>query len=196
LVANDDGHQFARIARTGGALFAGAAVMIGVATATLNLDTSVAFLTPVLVHTARAGEGRGSLLSGWLLLSNAGSLFLVGSNLTKLIVLGQQHLSGADFLARMWATALAALVVAAAVVERAAGTGRPAPGGPCQRTRSTISGPAPDWAVPLAVPQATWRPGGCVAVRRARSRGLLLGEGWIFTVESASREIRSRLPPP
>jgi hypothetical protein len=31
--------------------------MIGVATATLNLDTSVAFLTPVLVHTARAGEG-------------------------------------------------------------------------------------------------------------------------------------------
>jgi hypothetical protein len=31
--------------------------MIGVATATLNLDTTVAFLTPVLAHTARNREG-------------------------------------------------------------------------------------------------------------------------------------------
>jgi arsenical pump membrane protein len=123
LVANDDGlfaaagHQLARVARTGGVLFAGAVVMIGVATATLNLDTSVAFLTPVLVYTARSrGGGEAPLLYGCLLLSNAGSLFLVGSNLTNLIVLGQLHLSGAEFLARMWAPALAALVVTAAVV--------------------------------------------------------------------------------
>ena len=40
---------------------------------------------------------------------------LAGSNLTNLIVLGHLHLSGAGFLARMWAPALAALVVAAAV---------------------------------------------------------------------------------
>jgi Na+/H+ antiporter NhaD/arsenite permease-like protein len=56
-VANDDGQQL-----TGVALFAGAAVVIGVATATLNLDTTVAFLTPVLVHTARSlGGGEAPL---------------------------------------------------------------------------------------------------------------------------------------
>jgi Na+/H+ antiporter NhaD/arsenite permease-like protein len=83
----------------------------------LNLDTSVAFLTPVLVYTARSrGGGEAPLLYGCLLLSNAGSLFLVGSNLTNLIVLGPLHLSGAAFFTRMWAPALAALVVTAAVV--------------------------------------------------------------------------------
>jgi Na+/H+ antiporter NhaD/arsenite permease-like protein len=57
----------------------------------------------VLVHTARSrGGGEAPLLYGCLLPSNAGSLFLVGSNLTNLIVLGQLHLSGAGFLARMW----------------------------------------------------------------------------------------------
>ena len=123
LVANDDGlfaaagYQLARVARSGVSLFAGAAVVIGVATATLNLDTSVAFLTPVLMYTARSrGGGEAPLLYGCLLLSNAGSLFLAGSNLTNLIVLGHLHLSGAGFLARMWAPALAALVVTVAVI--------------------------------------------------------------------------------
>jgi arsenical pump membrane protein len=123
LVADDDGlfaaagQQLARVARSGMVLFLGAAVMIGVVTAVLNLDTSVAFLTPVLVYTARSrGAGEAPLLYGCLLLSNAGSLFLTGSNLTNLIVLGHLHLSGAGFLARMWAPALVALVVTAAVV--------------------------------------------------------------------------------
>jgi arsenical pump membrane protein len=123
LVANEDGlfaaagYQLARVARNGIALFLGATAVVGLVTATLNLDTSVAFLTPVLVYTARSrGGGDGPLLYGCLLLSNAGSLFLVGSNLTNLIVLGPLHLSGAAFLARMWAPALAALVVTAAVV--------------------------------------------------------------------------------
>src|SRR5450755_3652750 len=123
LVANDDGlfaaagHLLARAARGGGVLFLGATVMVGVVTATLNLDTSVAFLTPVLVYTARSrGGGEAALLYGCLLLSNAGSLFLTGSNLTNLIVLGHLHLSGAAFLARMWAPALAALAVTAVVV--------------------------------------------------------------------------------
>jgi hypothetical protein len=63
-VANDDGHQLARIARTG-ALFTGAAVIIGVATATLNLETTVAFLTPVLVHNARSrGGGEAACCTG------------------------------------------------------------------------------------------------------------------------------------
>jgi arsenical pump membrane protein len=123
LVADDDGlfaaagHKLARAAPSGMVLFFGATVMIGVVTALLNLDTSVAFLTPVLVYTARSrGGGEPPLLYGCLLLSNAGSLFLPGSNLTNLIVLGHLRLSGGEFLARMWAPALVALVVTAAVV--------------------------------------------------------------------------------
>src|SRR5579885_1669887 len=60
LVADEDGlfaaagHRLARTARSGVAIFAGAAVLVGVVTALLNLDTSVAFLTPVLVYTARS----------------------------------------------------------------------------------------------------------------------------------------------
>jgi len=123
LVADDDGlfaaagHQLARLSSSGIVLFAGATVMIAVVTAVLNLDTSVAFLTPVLVYAARSrGEGEAPLLYGCLLLSNAGSLFLPGSNLTNLIVLGHVRLTGAAFLARMWAPALAALLVTAGVV--------------------------------------------------------------------------------
>jgi arsenical pump membrane protein len=123
LVADDDGlfaaagHRLARSASSGVLLFMGAVVMVGSVTAVLNLDTSVAFLTPVLVYAARSrGEGEAPLLYGCLLLANAGSLFLPGSNLTNLIVLGHLHLSGGQFLAHMWAPALAALVVTAAVV--------------------------------------------------------------------------------
>jgi arsenical pump membrane protein len=64
LVADDDGlfasagHYLARTARSGPVLVAGAAVMVGAVTAVLNLDTGVAFLTPVLVYTAKSrGEG-------------------------------------------------------------------------------------------------------------------------------------------
>jgi arsenical pump membrane protein len=123
LVANDDGlfeaagNRLARLSTNGVVLFAGATALIGVTTAVLNLDTSVAFLTPVLVYTARSrGGGEAPLLYGCLLLSNAGSLFLPGSNLTNLIVLGHVRFTGADFLSHMWAPGLAALIVTAAVV--------------------------------------------------------------------------------
>ena len=113
LVAEDDGlftaagHLLARVSRSGGVLFLGATALIGLVTAALNLDTSVAFLTPVLIYTARSrGEGEALLLYGCLPVSNAGSLFLTGSHLTNLIVLGHRHQSGAAFLARMWAPAL------------------------------------------------------------------------------------------
>ena len=123
LVADGDGlfaaagYQLAGTARSGGVLFGGAVVLAGVVTAALNLDTSVAFLTPVLVYTARSrGAGEALLLYGCLLLSNAGSLLLPGSNLTNLIVLSQLHLSGAQFAGRMWLPWAAALVMTAAVV--------------------------------------------------------------------------------
>src|SRR6202789_1486054 len=123
LVADRDGlfaaagHGLARSSRSGPILFIGATLMVGLVTALLNLDTSVAFLTPILIYAARSrGGGEAPLLYGCLLLSNAASLFLPGSNLTNLIVLGHFSVRGATFLAQMWAPALAALVVTALVV--------------------------------------------------------------------------------
>jgi hypothetical protein len=67
LVADHDGlfaalgHRLATLAPNDAALFGGAALTIAVVTALLNLDTSVAFLTPVLVHAARSrGQTRDS----------------------------------------------------------------------------------------------------------------------------------------
>lgn len=69
------------------------------------------------MYTARGrGDDEARLLYGSLLLANAGSLLLPGSNLTNLIVLGHLHLTGGRFLARMWLPWLAALTVTAAVI--------------------------------------------------------------------------------
>jgi arsenical pump membrane protein len=122
LVADDEGlfaaagDRLGRIARRPVWLFGGAVILVGLVTATLNLDTSVAFLTPVLVYAGRSRAGEEAMLYGCLMLSNAGSLLLPGANLTNLILLGHQHLAGGRFLARMWLAALAALVVTAVVV--------------------------------------------------------------------------------
>ncbi len=123
LVANEDGlfaaggHALARVAPSGLALYAGTVLLVVTVTTLLNLDTSVTFLTPVLVYAARSrGEGEAPLMYACLLLSNAGSLLLPGSNLTNLIVLGHLHLSGRAFLAHMALPALAAAVITALVV--------------------------------------------------------------------------------
>ena len=123
LVAAEDrlfaaaGERLAGAATNGWLLFAGVCVLIVVTTAVLNLDTSVAFLAPVLVHTARRrGQDAAVLLSACLLLSNAGSLLLPGSNLTNLIVLGHLHLSGGSFALRMGLPWVAASTVTALVV--------------------------------------------------------------------------------
>ena len=123
LVADQDGlfaaagHRLSRAAPNGLALFAGAALLVAAVTAVLNLDTSVVFLTPVLVYAAHSrGDGEAPLLVGCLLLSNAGSLLLPGSNLTNLIVLGHLHLSGGQFLAHMALPWVGAVVLTAAVI--------------------------------------------------------------------------------
>ena len=123
LVADQDGlfeaagHRLAVTAPNGVVLFATAAATIAVVTALLNLDTSVVFLTPVLVYAAKnRGQDEVALLVGCLLLSNAGSLLLPGSNLTNLIVLGQLHLSGGEFFSRMVLPWAAAVLITAAVI--------------------------------------------------------------------------------
>ena len=173
LVADDDGlfaaagHRLARTAPNGVVLFVGAVAVVGAVTAVLNLDTSVAFLTPVLVYTARSrGEGEAPLLYGCLLLSNAGSLFLPGSNLTNLIVLGHLHLNGGQFLAHTWAAG-----AGRPGHDRSRGRGgrAPSPAGPCGRPhtgRTTGVGTRPSrgrrwrpcslWS--CTMPPSRWRP--------------------------------------
>jgi arsenical pump membrane protein len=91
--------------------------LVTVVTAVLNLDTSVVFLTPVLLHLARVrGVDETPFLYGTVFMSNAASLFLPGSNLTNLIALHGEHASGAEFLSRMWAAAIVAVGVTAAVL--------------------------------------------------------------------------------
>jgi len=90
--------------------------LVAVVTAVLNLDTSVAFLTPILVLGARRrGLDETPFLFGSLFMANAASLLLPGSNLTNLLVLAREHVGGAAFAARM-APAWAAAVVVTAIV--------------------------------------------------------------------------------
>jgi arsenical pump membrane protein len=111
------GQLLARRARNGVLLYTGAVVLIAVVTALLNLDTSVAFLTPVFVYTARSrGEGEAPLLYACILLSNAGSLILPGSNLTNLIVLGHAHMSGGEFFRRMAPAGVVSVIVTATLI--------------------------------------------------------------------------------
>lgn len=64
-VFDQAGRFVAARARSGWVLYAGAVVVIALVTTVLNLDTSVAFLTPVLIYTARRrGGGEGPLLYG------------------------------------------------------------------------------------------------------------------------------------
>jgi arsenical pump membrane protein len=110
----------ARLARVPGgtlAVYCISLTLVVVVTAVLNLDTSVVFLTPVLIHLARArGADELPFVYGVVLMSNAASLFLPGSNLTNLIVLNGEHVSGATFLARTWPAAVAAPAATALVL--------------------------------------------------------------------------------
>ena len=111
------GRALDRLPAGGPALFAASMTTVAVVTALLNLDTAVTFLTPVLLVAARHRRDRSGpdlgapMLYGCLLMSNAASLLLPGSNLTNLIVLGHLHLSGGAFAARMAPAWLAASAV-------------------------------------------------------------------------------------
>jgi len=95
-------------------LYAVAMGLVAAVTVVLNLDTSVAFLTPVLVGAARRrGASEERLLYGCVFLSNAASLLLPGSHVTNLLVLSGTHVSGSAFLRSMalpWAAAVVVTV--------------------------------------------------------------------------------------
>lgn len=102
----------ARLARTSlgpRSLLLALLAVVAVVTAVLNLDTSVVFLTPVLVHAARRrGLDERPFLYGSVFMANSASLLLPGSNLTNLLVLRGDPENGLAFATQMlpsWITA-------------------------------------------------------------------------------------------
>jgi arsenical pump membrane protein len=89
--------------------------LVAAVTAVLNLDTSVVFLTPVLVHAARRRAlDERPFLYGSVFMANAASLLLPGSNLTNLLVLRTDAQGSVAFTARMLPAWIAACAVTAA----------------------------------------------------------------------------------
>lgn len=123
-------------------LFVSLLGLAALVTTVLNLDTSVAFLTPILVLTARRhGLAEEPFVFGSLFMANSASLLLPGSNLTNLLVLPDRAVSGATFAARMfpaWLAAVAVTVIVLAVRFRPALHRAPTPG-----SRSTAAGRIP-----------------------------------------------------
>lgn len=152
LVAASDGLFVAagtalrRACPTPAILFIGIAAVIVVVSAVLNLDTAVAFLTPVAVSAGRSrgADDRapvsGALLPACILLANAGSLLLPGSNLTNLIVVAHSHVTVNAFVARMALPWVAASVVTTAVI--AAASRQQLKGRPGDRETTTEGSPA------------------------------------------------------
>jgi arsenical pump membrane protein len=95
----------ARIERVSGGPITLLATLLGleaIVTAVLNLDTGVVFMTPVILHAVRRREcDERPFLYGALFMANGASLLLPGSNLTNLIVLAHEPLSGAAFARAM-----------------------------------------------------------------------------------------------
>ncbi len=101
-----------RVKGSGRSLFAVLLALVALVTAVLNLDTAVVFLTPVLVLAARRrGLAEEPFLYGSLFMANSASLLLPGSNLTNLLVLARDHVSGAVFAVRMFPAWVAATLV-------------------------------------------------------------------------------------
>jgi arsenical pump membrane protein len=123
----------ARIERVGGSavtLLAGLLAGEAVVTAVLNLDTAAVFVTPIMIHAAaRRGCDRAPFVYGALFMANGASLLLPGSNLTNLIVLAHEHLSGARLARAMLAPWLlvVAVTIAFMVLRFRPANGRAAP---------------------------------------------------------------------
>jgi arsenical pump membrane protein len=117
VVAADDGlfgwlaSKLDAVPGGGRALFLAGLVVVAITTAFLNLDTAVVFLTPVMIAAARRRDvDEQPFLYGTIFMVNAASLFLPGSNLTNLIVIGHEQVSGSEFARRMFPAAIGAVI--------------------------------------------------------------------------------------
>jgi arsenical pump membrane protein len=99
------------------ALLAALLLLDAAVTAVLNLDTAVVFMTPVLLQAARRrGIPDAPFLYGSVFMANSASILLPGSNLTNLIVLRHEHVTGSEFAARLAPSWVVAVVVTIAFV--------------------------------------------------------------------------------
>jgi arsenical pump membrane protein len=115
----------ARVERIGGGAIVLLATLFGfeaLVAAVLNLDTAVAFMTPIVVHAAlRRGCDERPFVYGAFFVANSASLLLPGSNLTNLIVLAHEPVSGRAFAQAMavpWVVAVLLTIGYLAVVYR------------------------------------------------------------------------------
>jgi arsenical pump membrane protein len=110
------GYAIARLPGNDITLFVVAMGLVAAVTVVFNLDTSVLFLTPTLIHVARARHvAEEPYVYGAVMMSNSASLFLPGSNLTNLIVFHDKA-AGWTFAARMFPAWLGAVVVTTCVL--------------------------------------------------------------------------------
>lgn len=111
------GARLASLPGGGVVLFLSMMALVAVVTAVLNLDTSVVFLTPILLQTARhRGIEEKAFLYGTIFMSNAASLLLLGSNLTNILVFAGKPLRGTQFTVAMLPAWLTSIVLTAVVV--------------------------------------------------------------------------------
>lgn len=113
------------IARTPGndvMLFVVTMLAVAVVTALLNLDTSVVFMTPVAMNAVRARDGDEIAFAfGAILMSNAASILLVGSNLTNMLIFSTHPVRGTVFVTHMalaWVTSVVLTIVMVALWRR------------------------------------------------------------------------------
>lgn len=123
------GRAVARAPGGAHALLVGLLLVEAAVVAVLNLDTAVVFMTPVLLAAARArGVREDAFLYGAVYMANAASLLLPGANLTNLIVLADEPVSGATFASRLalpWVVSVAVTIAFVAIVLRPATTQEP-----------------------------------------------------------------------
>jgi arsenical pump membrane protein len=122
-VASNDGLfevAGSKLSRLGGGtvvLFVAMMLLAALVSATLNLDTSVVFLTPVLLQTARHRRAdERAFLYGSIFMANAASLLLLGSNLTNVLVFSRSNVAGATFARAMFVPWLVSVAITTLVV--------------------------------------------------------------------------------
>ena len=111
------GSKLSRLRGGNVVLFVSMMLLAALVTATLNLDTSVVFLTPVLLHTARYRSIKEeAFLYGSIFMANAASLLLLGSNLTNILVFARSNVKGVAFARTMFVPWLLSIALTTLVV--------------------------------------------------------------------------------
>jgi arsenical pump membrane protein len=96
------GSRLASLPGGGVTLFVSLMLLVAFVTATMNLDTSVVFLTPLVLETARRrGVDERAFLYGSIFMANSASLLFLGSNLTNILVFTGRNLRGVVFTRTM-----------------------------------------------------------------------------------------------